>query len=155
MTVMQSGTGLRLAILGNKVDRVAATLPATTTTTYFTIAGGRVLLQALLGEVTTVVQTQACNLSWTSAPTVGTAVPICAVLNISALELGALLSVTGLFTDAMTGVAAGAGAVSGMARQVILPIGNLRLITSATNTGATKWSAFYVPIDDGASLVAA
>lgn len=155
MTIMQSGGGLRLALLGNKVDRAAATLPASTNTAYFTIAGGRILLLALIGEVTTLVQTQTDNAKWISTPTVGTAVDICAVLNITASEVGALFSITGLFSDAMTGLPAGAGAVSGMARQVILPVGTLRFSCSATNTGATKWSAFWLPIDDGATLVAA
>ena len=62
MTVMPSSGGLRLAILGNKVDRTAATLPATATTTYFTISVGRVLLLGLIGEVTTIIQAQANNL---------------------------------------------------------------------------------------------
>jgi hypothetical protein len=153
MTVMQSGTGLRLNVLGNKVDRTAATLPATTTTTYFTISVGRILLLMLLGEVTTVVQAQATTFKWTSTPTVGTAVDMCATADLNAKEAGTMLGITGLPSDAM--VATNAGLTTGMKQQMILPIGNLRVTTGATSTGATKWSAFWIPIDDGALLVAA
>lgn len=152
MTAMPSGGGLRLAILGNKVDRTAATLPATTTTTYFTISVGRILLLALIGEVTTIVQAQATTFKWTSTPTTGTAVDMCATVDLNAKEVGTMIGITGLPADAA--VATNAGLTTGMKQQMFLPIGNLRVTTGATSTGATKWSAFWVPVDDGATLVA-
>lgn len=153
MPTLASALGLRAALLGFKVDRVAATLPASTTTTYFTIAGGRVLLLALVGEVTTIVQAQATTFKLTSTPTTGTAVDVCATVDLNAKEAGTLLGVTGLPADAM--VATNAGLTTGFKQQLFLPIGNLRATTVATSTGATKWSLFYIPIDDGASVVAA
>ena len=53
--------------LGFRADKTSATLPASTTQNLFTIAGGRVLIKMLFGEVTTVVQAQACNLKVTCA----------------------------------------------------------------------------------------
>ena len=140
-------------ILGFRVDKAAATLPASTNQSLFTIAGGRVAVLAILGEVTTVVQTQACNTKLVAAPTVGTAVDLCAVLDISADEAGCLYGITGIFGDAMVG--ANAGATILQQRPVVVNAGVIRLNTAATNTGATKWTLWYVPLDEGASVVSA
>ena len=136
--------------VGRRVDKASATLPASTNQTLFTVSGGRVLLLGIVGEVTTIIQTQACNAKLTSAPTTGTAVDLCAVLDITADEAGCLYGITGLFSDALVGANAGAAPVQD--NGIVIPIGVIRLNTSATNTGATKWSAFYVPLDDGAIL---
>src|SRR4051812_37156824 len=125
--------GIRLAQLGIKVDRTAATLPASTTTTYFTVAGGRVLITGLVGEVTTIVQAQATTFKLTSTPTTGTAVDLCTTVDLNAKEAGTLLGITGLPADAM--VATNAGLTTGFKQQLIVPIGNLRATTVATSTG--------------------
>jgi hypothetical protein len=52
-------------------SKASATLPATTTQNLFTISGGRVLVKGLIGEVTTVVQAQACNLKVSVDPSGG------------------------------------------------------------------------------------
>lgn len=140
-------------LLGFRVDKAAATLPASTTQSLFTVAGGRVALLGILGEVTTVIQNQACNAKLISTPTTGTAVDLCAVLNIQADEVGCLYGITGIFGDALVGANAGAAIL--VQRPVVVPIGVIGLNTSATNTGATKWTAWYVPLDIGATLVSA
>lgn len=140
--------------LGFRVSKAAATLPATTTQNIFTVSVGRVFVALLLGEVTTVVQTQVCNLKVTSAPTTGTAVDLASNLDISADEAGTLYLVEGDGT-ALVGANAGA-ALSGVgAMGCIVPIGTIRIETAATNTGATKWDIWYFPLDDGASIASA
>lgn len=148
-----TGKVLRELIKGMKVERATAALPAGTTDSIFTITGGRVAIRQIVGEVTTVIQTQACNLKLTGNPTTGTAVDICADLNISADEAGALYGISGLNSDALIGI--NAGAVPGQVRDVVLNIGTLDIETSATNTGSIKWTVLYVPIDDGAAIEAA
>ena len=66
------------------------------------------------------------------------------------MEIGGLLGITGLFTDAMVGVAAGAGANVLPRNPVVLPVGTLDWLTSATNTGSIRWTLLYIPLDDGA-----
>jgi hypothetical protein len=138
---------------GFRVDKTSATLPASTVQSLFVVAGGRVEITAIVGEVTTIVQTQACNAKLVSTPTTGTAVDICAVLDISADEAGCLYGITGTFGDAMVGAAAGATVLP--AKSVVAPIGIIKLSTSATNTGATKWALWYRPLDEGATVVSA
>ena len=153
MNDYSAGIGLR-KLLGIHVAKAAATLPATTTQNIFTIAGGRVLLVCLLGEVTTIIQAQVNNLKVTSAPTTGTAVDLASNLDINGKEAGTLL-LAELDGTALVGANAGAG-MSGIGPPfAIVPIGVIRIETSATNTGATKWDLWYVPIDIGASVVSA
>lgn len=135
---------------GFRADRATATLPATTATAYFTIATGRVAA-FFLGEVTLVVQAQACNAKLIHNPTVGTDLDLCAVLDITGDELGTLYSITGTPADAMLG----AGMAARFVSPVILKPGTVDFSTSATNTGSTKWSCFWVPIDEGATVVSA
>ena len=135
--------------LGIPFDKAAATLPATTTQTIFTVNVGRILVTLLFGEVTTIIQAQANNLKVTSAPTVGTAVDLASNLDVNGKEAGTLLLVEGDGT-ALVGANAGA-ALSGIGRtQIIIPVGVIRIETSATSTGATKWHIRYQPIDIGA-----
>ena len=137
------------AHLGIPVNKAAATLPASTTQTIFTVTGGRVLVTLLVGEVTTVIQAQACNLKVTSNPTVGTDVDLASNLDINAKEAGTLLLVEGDGT-ALVGANAGA-ALNGVGRTaIVVPAGVIQIETSATNTGATKWQLRYFPLDNGA-----
>lgn len=147
-----SAAALAQTAFGVRVDRAAATLPATTSTEYFHVYNGRCLVTMLVGEVTTVVQAQACNLSWESNPTTGTTNAMCAVVDINAKEAGTLLSITGTVGDAM--IAGSSGAVKAQLAPVAVAVGGLELKTSATNTGATKWSLWYIPLDDGAYILA-
>jgi len=148
-----AGKALRKLLLGKKVERATATLPQTTAAAIFNIKGGRVLLTQIVGEVTVVIQTQANNTKLTANPTTGTSVDICAVLSITADEVGTLYGVTGLNTDAMIGI--NAGALPAQTRGVVLPVGTLDLDCAASNTGSVKWTVFYIPIDDGAYVEAA
>ena len=141
--------------LGFHTAKSAATLPASTTQNIFTIAGGRVMVMALIGEVTTVIQAQANNLKVTSAPTTGTAVDVASNLDVNAFEAGAILIVEGDGT-ALIGTSTGAGHAPALnALPFVLPIGTVRIATSATNTGATKWDIWYFALDEGASVASA
>lgn len=144
---------IRAQALGVRVDKAAAALPQTATGALFNVRGGRVAILGIVGEVTTIIQNQATNTKLLITPTVGTAVDICAVLNLQAKEVGTLLGITGTFSDAMVGANAGAGILP--ARPVVAPVGAIGLNTAASSTGATKWSIYYLPLDAGAYVEAA
>lgn len=155
MFTTQQRDTLAAVALGFHTAKTAATLPATTTQNIFTISGGRVLVTVFVGEVTTIIQAQANNLKVTSVPTTGSAVDIASNLDVNAFEAGAILVVEGDGT-ALIGTSTGAGFAPALnALPFILPIGTIRIATSATNTGATKWDVWYLPLDDGASIVSA
>lgn len=138
--------------LGFRVDRATAALPQTTNHALFNIVGGRVLMTAIIGEVTTAIG-GADNAKLTAYPTVTTAgdTDLCATVDINTCDVGDVLSITGTPADAML-VAHGGAAQIGKA--VVLPIGTLNLDCDASRTGNIKWSLFYIPLDDGAYVEA-
>lgn len=153
MSVLIQGSQVRDIALGRKVDRATAALPQTTAGTLFTVTGGRIALTSIIGEVTTVIQTQANNTKLQSVPTTGTTVDLCAVLDITADEVGCLYGITGLFSDAMVGSNAGATVLP--RNPIVIPVGAIKLSCAASNTGNVKWSITYVPIDNAATVAAA
>lgn len=155
MAVYNATTAAALTgtILGTRVDRATAALPQTAAAALFTVTGGRVAIMGILGEVTTVIQTQANNTKLVANPTAGTSVDLCAVLNISADEVGCLYGVTGTVGDALIGVNAGYAPLP--ARPLVVAAGTIDLDCAASNTGSVKWSIWYAPLDDGAVVTAA
>jgi len=137
--------------LGIHVAKAAATLPQTATQHLFTVTGGRVLVNLLFGEVTTIIQSTDPVAKITSTPTTGTAVDVASTVDLSSLEVGGLLTVEGDGTALIKGNA-GAGLPGTGQGKWICPIGFIDLITGASKTGATKWDLYYIPIDDGASV---
>lgn len=140
-------------ILGIRVDKGAITNPQTGRSALFTITGGRVLMTGVLGEVTTIMGAVGNNTQLEANPTTGTTSALCAALATENDEVGTLYSITGTVGDAMLGD--DAGGVRMGPSPVVLPIGTLDLYCAANNTGATKWSMWYIPLDDGAYVTAA
>ena len=149
--------------LGIQVDRAASILPQTVGTPgteYFTIAGGKVLLTGLLGTFTVAVG-GAVNATWCLNPTAGVDTDICAVTALGGVVLaGSLMTVSGVVTESMIplhGCAAQlmGGIVGGGGRGLVLVPGALGVFTDASETGNWEWILWYMPIDAGATVVAA
>ena len=94
MTTMIAGTAYRKLLYGIKVDKAAATLPATAYGSLFTVAGGRVIITSIVGEVTTICSATATNLKLTATPTTGTAVDVATNVAIANKEAGTLFGVS-------------------------------------------------------------
>lgn len=140
-------TALRV---GFTVERATALLPQTTATEYFTIAGGRVLA-LFVGEVTVLIETATTATKLVHSPSTGTDMDMCATLDITADEVGTLYTLTGTAGDAMIG-----GGQSGPIGQgIILSEGTVDLDCGAGSDGQTKWTCYYIPLDDGATVTAA
>lgn len=142
-----AGKLLRNNIYGTKLERAAAVLPATTTTTYFTITGGRILLTTLVGEVTTATSATATTLAVNLVGSVnGLTQVLCNATSVASLTLG---------TDYAFSALAGApviGAAFNQNNETVLTPGTIQFVTSATNTGAFRWTLMYIPLDDGATV---
>lgn len=134
------------------VERATANLPQSTDDVLFTISG-RVLLLQIVGEVTTVIQAQANATKLIANPTVGASVDLCATEDINADAVGTLYSITGTFADAM--VATTSAAATAQVDVVVLADGEVELECAASNTGAVKWVAHYIPLDPGSSMLEA
>lgn len=147
-----TGKVLRELQLGMKVERATANI--TTGLSLFTISGGRILLRAIIGEVTTLIETKTVNFKLSLNPTTGTTTDLCANLDLSADEKGTLYTIAG--NNPSTAMQRGeSGNVLGQATDVVCAIGTIDATVGATHTGSIKWTLFYIPIDDGASVAAA
>lgn len=137
--------------LGERVDRLTANM--TTGLPLFNVVGGRVAVNLILGEVTTIIETKAVNLSLQANPTVGATTAMSGVLDISADPVGTMYTIAGA---AATATQRGeCGSVIGQSAPVIVAVGAIEALIGDTHTGSIKWSVFYTPIDDGASITVA
>lgn len=155
MSVLIQGPQIRQILLGTKVDRATATLPQTTQAAIFTVAGGRILVTGLIGEVTTVMGATATTLKVTSNPTAGTDVDLTSATAVTSKEVGSQFTLPNASASALVVNNAGGGGQLPSHNPYIVPVGTLDLVTSASDTGSVKWSLTYVPLDDGASVTAA
>jgi hypothetical protein len=146
---------VQLIALGIQTVRATATLPASTLGNIFTVSNGRILVVSLVGEVTTAIQNQACNLSIGTAPTVGTgsATVLATATSIIAAPIGThFVPAPGSALSLDLATQAG---VSMLAAPFIVNPGSITITTSATNTGSVKWDLAWIPLDNSASVVAA
>jgi hypothetical protein len=139
--------------LGQKVHRGAATLPQSAAAAIFTISGGRVLLNGIMGNVTVAIQNQACNTKLTANPTAATvaSTDLCAVASIANNPVGTNYGISGTLSAALQI----GGAVSVPPTPIILETGTIDLDCAASNTGSVEWDVWYLPLDAGAKIVAA
>ena len=143
-----------------KTTQPAIALPASTTGQLFRVFGGKVLVRALVGTVTTIIQSSDPVLKISSkqldnaAAAVGTAIDIASTVDLSSLEVGGTVFVEG---DGTALVKANAGCVLGGTNDGtwIAPQGEIYLTTGATKTGAIRWDIWYQPLDEGAYVVPA
>jgi len=154
MDINASRDVLTTARLGYHVSRATAALPTTgVTTSYFTIAGGRVEVTLLIGEVTDTIQNSDPGISVTSRATTGTALVLNSTVALTSLEIGGFIRVNGLGSAL---VKSNAGAVLSAANSgFIVNTGNIAVIATTTKTGSVKWDLWYFPIDEGATVTAA
>jgi len=151
MSTYIEGKALRKLQLGVKVERATANM--TTGLALFTIATGRVQLNLIVGEVTTALAAGASAAKLTADPTTGLTTDLCATFDVNAAEQGTLLTIEGLAASAMQ--AGKSGSVPAQNCPVILAVGQILWVMAAALAGSVKWTIFYTPIDDGATIVAA
>lgn len=130
---------------------------ASSTYEIYTVVGGKVLIHNLHGTVTTIIQTQTCNLSITFDATVGAAVTLASTLDITARDVGVTFNIE---MDTTAVVASGTTTIGGftlshlLAAPAVLAAGALNQVLSADNTGSIKWDLWYEPLEPGAYVIA-
>lgn len=154
------GRELRRLLMGIQVPRAAAVLPASTVSTpYWTVAGGLVYVTSIIGICTAAGDGSATTLLFSAVPTVGAANNMCgASASLASAVIGQLVSVDGtaITTALQAGGVTTGGNIGGMAKPIVVGIGTINALTANTNaTLAYRWLLTYVPLDDGAYIVAA
>lgn len=158
MTTIIQNKDVRLIAAGIKVANTLHTaLPQSVTQNIYTIAGGRILLVALFGEVTTVIQAQATTIKFTSTPTTGSAIDLNTATgsDLTGKEVGARVTPANPPASGTAAVITNAGYTNLEPLHLVIPIGVISVTTVASSTGGLKYDLIYVPLDDGASVTAA
>lgn len=150
MSVIIQGSQLREIALGRRASKSTGTLAASTVA-LFTVSGGRVLLTSIYGIVGTAI-TVANSYKLQSNPTTGTTNDLVAATDIGTTDTpaGDVLS----FTGARTASIERGGAAQTLTGHVVVPVGQIESVSGGTD-GEITWVVTWVPLDDGASLVAA
>lgn len=151
MSVIIQGSQLRTVLYGTRVEKATGTLAATTIS-LFTVAGGKVLITSIVGEVTTAI-TVANSYKLQHNPTTGTTKDLCAATDIGTTDTpaGNLLGFQGLTGDS---ILTGPGAVPTLKQPIVLTAGVIEHVSAGTD-GVITWVITWVPLDDGATVVAA
>lgn len=156
MTTIISGANLRSIGLGTRVEKSqalsAATLPI------FTIAGGEVLITSFYLKATVTIAAAGGTLALQSNPTTGdTATSI-----VTATDLGTSDAVAGTIIGVRDEAVADASLVpyrfaeNGVAlTNLVVTTGQLELVGASAIDGTVLAVVTYVPLTDGATLVAA
>lgn len=159
MTVINEAEAYRRAILGAGPVSSPSGAFAADTRTIFTVTGGEVLVTALWGKVTTAI-TVANTVKLTTNPTTGTTADITEATDIGTTDtaVGTIVGFTPSIDDPATSgaVTEHSIALNGKPLQgFIVTTGDIEQITTGTNPdGAITWYATWLPLTDGAVLVA-
>lgn len=151
MSVTNEAAAFRKSVLGagpvsKAITLSAATLPA------FTVAGGEVLITGLWLKVTTAITTDGGTVAVNNVPTAGTTMTL-----ITATDLGTSDTAIGSVVGLDRGTTAASKFLLG-GRVDLLAVattGVVNVVGAASVNGAATIYATWVPLTDGATLVAA
>jgi hypothetical protein len=167
VTALNSGTAIALGVLGTPVKKTQTI--ATETRDLYTVSG-LVLVTGIVGKVTTAM-TVANTFKLVANPTTGTSSDLCAATDLGTTDTpaGNLLGITGAPAEVMfTGIGAAqrfpvtdpAGTtttvMTGGAQGIYVTAGIIQAVVTGTSPdGVIDWWITYIPIETGATVVAA
>ena len=143
-------SGSSAAIDGVETARPAAALPQSGVGSLFTVTG-KIKVLDIVGTVVTGIQNQANNTKLQAKASGQTAVDMCATADVANKAANIMFSITGVAATALQS----GFAVLGMSQPWIVQDGTIDLSCSASNTGTVKWTLRWIPLEAGATVVAA
>ncbi len=163
MSVYNDAAAYTKAVLGQTVPK-AYTPIAVETKTLFTVSG-LVFVTGIVGKVTTAITVAGTTLLRAN-PTTGTTGNLCAATDLGTTDTpaGDLLSLTGdpgediqfgVGTVPLFGVSLVTTVVGGAPKGIYISAGTIEQVTATGADGGVTWYLTYVPIEDGATVVAA
>ncbi len=150
MSVIIQAPQLRTLLLGNRITKSTGTLAATTVA-LFTVAGGEALVVSLYGLVTTSI-TVANKLQHN--PTTGDTQDLCAATDVGSTDTlaGSVLQF-GLGTTTAPPKLISVGYGTALLNSVVTT-GQIESVSAGTD-GVITWCLTWIPMVDGATIVAA
>jgi hypothetical protein len=133
-----------------RVSRATDTLPQSAAEEIFRVRGGRILVKALIGEVTTVLGAGTTpDLRINLNPDTGTTKVIASDVVVASDEVGTLYSVEGDTTALLESSSGGVTTAVGNGF-VVSPNVGIEVEASESITGSVKWDLYYLPLDPAA-----
>lgn len=134
------------------ISKATGTITGNPTTPLFTITGGEVLVTALWGVVSTALTTDAGTYALQQNPTTGTTQTI-----VTATDLGTSDTAVGDMIGLTRGTTAAPSFLRGGTPEfgALVTTGQIEFVGAASANGAITFYVCYIPLTDGAALVAA
>jgi hypothetical protein len=150
MSVLNNSSAFRKAVLGEVATKASGTL-ASSAIPVFTIAGGEVMITAVWLLVTTSITLDAGTLALQTNPTTGDT-----IVHVTATTLGTTDVLAGDVIGLDQGTTAASKFLVGGRNDICIVVstGQLELLPASAN-GAVTIGVCWVPLTDGATLVAA
>lgn len=119
----------------------------------FDVAGGRVIVTSIVGEITT-APVAATVIRLVSTPTTGTPRNICEDVDIDAFAIGDLVGITGIPGDDLIPAAGvSSGTIPAQTVGVVVPIGAIGMVVGAVSAVTRiRWTLHYIKLDAGATV---
>jgi hypothetical protein len=159
MATLIQGSELRSLLLGNPPVSSASGAFAADTRSIFSVTGGEVLITGLWGKVTTAI-TVANTVALQTNPTTGDTKVFVEATDIGTNDtaVGTVVGFTPSIDDPATSGALQEHSImlgGHLLRGLVVTTGDVEQVTTGTNPdGAITWYATWVPLTDGATLVA-
>jgi hypothetical protein len=155
MTTLGQASALAKGIFGSaQVSKATGTITVATLP-LFTIANGDVAITALYGKVTTDI-TVAGTTKLQHNPTTGTTGDLVTATDLGTTDTlaGALLSISGVVADSIVR-SVGWAELGFKQGPLVVTAGQIEMVTATGADGAITWYVNWVPMQAGATLVAA
>jgi len=152
VSVIVQGSQLRDIALGRKASKASGAISGDPTLTMFNVTGGDVLITALWLNVTTAIATNGGTLAVQGNPTTGDTQVI-----VTATDLGTTDTAAGSVVGLDQGTTAASKFLRGgrVDLDAMVTTGTVELVGASSVDGAVTLNVCWVPLTDGAALVAA
>ena len=136
-----------------RIERATAALPQTAQSALFTVRGGAILVHALVGRFTAAASATATNLTIVANPTTGADVNLSAALAIASLAVGHTVALGATVGAALGSNASGVVLVPTYGGAIMVPVGTIDALTSASNaTARVEWMMLWTALDENAAV---
>jgi len=149
---MIQGSQVRSIALGSLASKATGTITGNPTTPLFTVAGGEVLITSLYAKVTTALTTDSGTYAIQNDPTTGDTRVI-----VTATDLGTSDTAVGSVVGLTNGTTAAPAFLRGGTAYLgaVVTTGTVDFVGAASANGAMTVYVTWIPLTDGATLVAA
>lgn len=152
MSTIIQGTELRALVVGRgPVEKASGAISGDPTISLFTVAGGEVLITALWLKVTTVIAAAGGTLALQTNPTTGDTVTVVAATDLGTTDsaAGTIIGVVDESTTTPDWRKGGRPLTN-----LVVTTGTVELVGASSVDGAVTAYCTWVPLTDGATLVA-